>query len=95
MSETTTRWAWRAGVGAACGLAALVITWPLALQLATTVPLGTEHQATVQVFSIWTLWWTADRLTHGLTGYWDAPFFYPHRKSPSTQRQRGTKPKWI
>lgn len=79
MSETTTRWAWRAGVGAACGLAALVMTWPLALQLATTVPLGTEHEATVQVFSIWTLWWTADRLTHGLTGYWDAPFFYPNR----------------
>jgi hypothetical protein len=58
-------------------LAALVATWPLAANLATAVPRGTERESTVQVLNIWTLWWTADRLTHGFAGYWDAPFFYP------------------
>ncbi len=63
---------------AVCVVAALVATWPLALHPADAVLLGTEHEATVQVFSIWTLWWTADRLAHGLADYWNAPFFYPN-----------------
>ena len=58
--------------------AALVATWPLAAHLSTRVPLGTEHETTVPVFSLWNLWWTADRIPHGFAGFLDAPFFYPN-----------------
>lgn len=30
------------------------------------------------MFSIWNLWWTADRMPHGFAGFLDAPFFYPN-----------------
>ena len=53
-------------------------TWPLAAHLTTAVPLGTEREATVPVFSIWNLWWTADRIPHAFAGFLDAPFFYPN-----------------
>jgi hypothetical protein len=59
--------------------AALVATWPLAAHLTSRVPLGTEHEATVPVFSLWNLWWTADRLPHAFEGFLDAPFFYPNK----------------
>ncbi|HEY3107258.1 MAG TPA: hypothetical protein VGL23_00795, partial [Chloroflexota bacterium] len=68
-----------AAVAAACLLAALAATWPLALNLSTAIPQGAEHEATVPVFSLWGLWWTADRAADGLAGYWDAPFFHPAR----------------
>src|SRR3712207_5523737 len=68
---------WGAGVVGVCLLAALVATWPLAANLTTAVPRGTEREATVQLLNIWTLWWNADRLAHGFAGYWDAPFFHP------------------
>ena len=58
--------------------AALVATWPLAAHLTTAVPRGTEHEATVPVFSLWNLWWTADRIPHAFHGFLDAPFFYPN-----------------
>ncbi len=29
------------------------------------------------MLNAWTIWWNADRLTHGLSGYWDAPIFHP------------------
>src|SRR5438477_7130269 len=69
---------WGAVVVCTCILAALVATWPLATNLSTSVPLGAEHEATVQLNNIWTLWWTADRAAHGFAHYWDAPFFYPN-----------------
>jgi len=69
--------AWLAVIPSCVG-AAILATWPLAAHPATTIPLGSEEPATVGVFSIWTLWWTADRLTHGFAHYWDAPFFYPN-----------------
>ena len=53
-------------------------TWPLAPRLTSKVPLGTEGEATVPVFSIWNLWWTADRIPHGFGGFLDAPFFHPN-----------------
>jgi hypothetical protein len=59
-------------------VAALVATWPLAAHLTSAVPLGGERAATVPLFSLWSLWWTADRLPHGFDGYLDAPFFYPN-----------------
>ena len=58
------------------GLAA-VMTWPLPLRPATQLPLGTSSAATVPMFNVWTIWWNADRLAHGLDGYWDAPIFAP------------------
>src|SRR5215207_9025081 len=58
-------------------VAAIAVTWPLALHLTTAVPLGTEREATVPLFNLWTLWWTADRAAHAFAGYWDAPIFQP------------------
>jgi hypothetical protein len=58
---------------------AVVATWPLALRLTTAVPRGTEREATIPLFSLWQLWWTADRLGHGLHGYLNAPIFFPNR----------------
>jgi hypothetical protein len=58
--------------------AALVATWPLLAHLTREVPLGTEREATVPLFSLWSLWWTADRIPHGFDGFLDAPFFYPN-----------------
>ena len=60
-------------------LASLTATWPLAANITTAIPEGTEHEATVSIFSLWGLWWTADRAAHGFAGYWDAPFFHPAR----------------
>jgi hypothetical protein len=54
-----------------------VCTWPLALHFSSAIPLGTETAATIPVFDVWTLWWSADRLLHGYVGLWDAPIFHP------------------
>jgi hypothetical protein len=58
--------------------AALVTTAPLVAHLTSSVPRGTEHEATIPLFSLWNLWWTADRIPHGFGGFLDAPFFYPN-----------------
>jgi hypothetical protein len=68
---------WAAWVAAASFLAAIVCTWPLALHFSSAVPLGTETAATIPVFDVWTLWWSAERLLHGYAGLWDAPIFHP------------------
>lgn len=62
---------------ALCLLAAIVATWPLLPAIASALPLGTEHEATVPLFNLWTLWWDADRVTHGFDGLWTAPIFHP------------------
>jgi hypothetical protein len=31
------------------------------------------------MFNAWTIWWNADRLGQGLSGYWDAPIFHPEK----------------
>ena len=41
------------------------------------LPTGVSTSATVPMFNAWTIWWNADRLAHGLAGYWDAPIFHP------------------
>lgn len=66
-------WWARAGVHAAV---TLVLTRPLAAHL-DQLPAGTEPVATVPRFNLWTLGWTADRLPHLLSGWWDAPIFWP------------------
>jgi hypothetical protein len=60
-----------------CLLAAIVATWPLLPSLAGALPLGTEHEATVPLFNLWSLWWDADRVPHGFLGLWNAPIFHP------------------
>lgn len=60
-----------------CLLAAIVATWPLLPSIASALPLGTEHEATVPLFNLWTLWWDADRVPHGFDGLWNAPIFHP------------------
>ena len=62
---------------ALCLLAAIVATWPLLPALASALPLGTEHEATVPLFNLWSLWWDADRVPHGFLGLWNAPIFHP------------------
>jgi hypothetical protein len=56
---------------------ATLLTWPLLLRLDTHLPLGHLTAATVPYLNLWTLEWNADRLLHGLSGYFDAPIFYP------------------
>lgn len=56
---------------------ALVLVWPLPTNLAWSLPLGTEDVATVPKAMAWSFQWQADRLSHGLTGFWDAPIFHP------------------
>lgn len=60
-----------------CLLAAIAATWPLLPSIASALPLGTEHEATVPLFNLWTLWWDADRVPHGFQGLWNAPIFHP------------------
>jgi len=54
---------------------ALLATYPLVLHLGRAVPgdLGDP------LFSSWLLGWDADRLRHGLRGFWDAPILFPSR----------------
>ncbi|HHM12116.1 MAG TPA: hypothetical protein ENJ16_01080, partial [Planctomycetaceae bacterium] len=58
---------------------AVALTWPLAPRLTSCLPVGQEPTDTVPLLNAWTLWWNANRLEHGWTGYWDAPIFYPER----------------
>jgi hypothetical protein len=60
-----------------CLLVAIVATWPLLPSIASALPLGTEHEATVPLFNLWSLWWDADRVPHGFAGLWNAPIFHP------------------
>ena len=61
-----------------CGhlLVAVIATWPLAVRMGH-VPIGEETAPTVTLFNTWTLAWTAERLPHGLAGWWDSPIFWP------------------
>lgn len=67
----------RLAPAALCLLTAVVATWPLLPSLASALPLGTEHEATVPLFNLWSLWWDADRVPHGFLGLWNAPIFHP------------------
>jgi hypothetical protein len=68
---------WGAWVAVTSLLATIACTWPLALHFSSAVPLGTETAATIPVFDVWTLWWSADRFVHTYAGLWDAPIFHP------------------
>ncbi len=65
------------GAAATYLVLAIAATWPLVLDLGGSVSPGTDEPATVPYASAWALWWTADRLPHGLASWWDAPIFHP------------------
>ncbi len=55
-----------------------VLTWPLASAFSSKFPLGIEFTRAVPQLNMWTIWWNADRLQHGWSGYWAAPIFHPY-----------------
>ena len=57
--------------------AALLATWPLVLRPGHAVAGGPGDPMLVTVI----LAWDADRIAHGLRGFWDAPWLFPHRHS--------------
>ena len=69
--------AWREGALVVFAFACLsaIATFPLVLHLVRALPgdLGDP------LFTSWVLGWDADRLRHGLTGFWDAPILFPSR----------------
>lgn len=56
---------------------ALGTTWPVMSAPSTSFVMGTTNAVTVPLFNVWTIWWNADRATHGFSGYWNAPIFHP------------------
>lgn len=78
LKSTLTGWIHHLAILAAYFIMATCVTWPLLLHMSSAIPVGTEREATVPLFNLWTLWWTADRIDHGLRDYWDAPMFYPN-----------------
>lgn len=50
---------------------------PALQQPANYLPVRPNLLTTVPLFNAWTIWWNADRLTHGFAGYWDSPIFFP------------------
>ena len=75
---------------------AVFATWPLACHIRSNLAKGTEPVATVPLFTAWTVWWNADQtatvlqrgfrhaqhdLLESEQGYWDAPIFYPTRRT--------------
>lgn len=74
ISTTASRWL---GLGLLFVLGAVVVTWPLATQVTSGIPLGTEAVATVPLFNLWTLAWNVESLGRGYEGYWRAPIFHP------------------
>lgn len=57
---------------------AIASTWPLVTEIGSAIPLGIEVVGVVPLYSLWILWWHADRLAAFGDGYWDAPMFHPH-----------------
>lgn len=45
------------------------------------LPVRENMMTTVPLFNAWTIWWNADRLSHGFAGYWDAPIFFPTERT--------------
>lgn len=58
-------------------LAAVVVTWPLAVRPTRALPVG-GSPSTVALFGLFSMEWTAQALEQDRP-YWDAPIFHPHR----------------
>ena len=59
----------------AFGAVAVVATWPLILRLGDALPVSLGDGPLLNTLI---LAWDADRLLHGLQGWWDLPFFHPY-----------------
>ena len=59
----------------AFGAVAVVATWPLILRLGDALAISL---AGGPLLNTWLLAWAADRLPHGLAGWWDPPVFHPY-----------------
>ena len=55
---------------------AVATTWPLVLRLGDALPVSRRRRAAAQYALL--LAWDADRLLHGLQGWWNLPIFYPY-----------------
>jgi hypothetical protein len=68
---------WREGVLVVAAFACLTAaaTYPLILHLGRALPADLGDP----LFTSWVLGWDADRLRHGLSGFWDAPILFPSR----------------
>lgn len=62
-------------------LLAMMINWPLIGSLTTHISYGHENEISVPLLNLWTVWWNADRAAHGFRDYWDAPIFFPVKKT--------------
>lgn len=58
-------------------MVSLAFTWPLAFNLASHIPAGSESSPTVPLFNLWVLGWNATWLSQPGAEYWDAPIFHP------------------
>ncbi|MEP3479518.1 MAG: hypothetical protein ABJZ55_09745 [Fuerstiella sp.] len=47
------------------------------LFLPDSIDTKSTKSTAVAYFNAWTVGWNADRLKHGMQGYWDSPIFYP------------------
>ena len=61
-------------VPAAFAGAALLSTWPLVRYFGSALP----NDLADPLLNAWILAWDADRLLHGLHGFWQAPIFHPY-----------------
>ena len=52
----------------------LALTYPVVREMTRALPSDLGDP----LLNAWTLAWDADRLAHGLQGFWDAPIFYPY-----------------
>lgn len=59
----------------AFGAVAVVATWPLILRLGDALPVSLGGGPLLNTLL---LAWDADRLLHGLEGWWDLPVFFPY-----------------
>ena len=57
------------------GAVAVAATWPLVLCLGDALPISLERGPLLNSLI---LAWGADRLLHGLQGWWDLPIFHPY-----------------
>ncbi|RMF91132.1 MAG: hypothetical protein D6741_16290 [Planctomycetota bacterium] len=66
-----------AAIGLLFTVAAVFVVQRAVVRPFDRLPGGRRLSATVPMLNAWTVWWNADRLTHGFSHYWDAPIFYP------------------
>ncbi|MEQ9408342.1 MAG: hypothetical protein RIK87_11475 [Fuerstiella sp.] len=52
---------------------------PVLTQITSALPIRENHLITVPLFNAWTIWWNADCMRRGFSGYWDAPIFFPEQ----------------